>query len=302
MGNVGASQMLIEVRVGLKSTFAATLDTVSDSLAKAFRYLQMRGVSRLWTLGAGTINLHPGVKMGSAAALAIGGLTGGLTAINSFAASRLQAAQQKAQGQALQAQANVTRQQAAITAEKGRIEAENFDRQKSALRREYEDIQGRNRSLLAAGNVDMGSGSALSTSIGNMERFAADVGENAYQKALKEWETAQEVKNLTYQADMYDAQGSFLKKSAGNLGASLLSAGLIQVFSWVWPLTAPLTDQLMLELFFAVILPALGAAILFNIDASSGGTDIAAVGISFILTAWCISAATVAAMIPRERK
>ena len=32
----------------------------------------------------------------------------------------------------------------------------------------------------------------------------------------------------------------------------------------------------MLELFFAVILPALGAAILFNIDASSGGTDIAA--------------------------
>ena len=57
---------------------------------------------------------------------------------------------------------------------------------------------------------------------------------------------------------------------------SLLSAGLIQVFSWVWPLTKPLTDQLMLELFFAVILPALGAAILFNIDASSGGTDIAA--------------------------
>ena len=32
----------------------------------------------------------------------------------------------------------------------------------------------------------------------------------------------------------------------------------------------------MLELFFAVILPALGSAILFNIDASSGGTDIAA--------------------------
>lgn len=32
------------------------------------------------------------------------------------------------------------------------------------------------------------------------------------------------------------------------------------------------------------------------------GTDIAAVGISFILTAWCISAATVAAMVPRERK
>ena len=58
--------------------------------------------------------------------------------------------------------------------------------------------------------------------------------------------------------------------------ASVLSAVLIQVFSWVFPMDAPLTDELMLELFFAVILPALGAAILFNIDASSGGTDILA--------------------------
>ena len=41
-------------------------------------------------------------------------------------------------------------------------------------------------------------------------------------------------------------------------------------------MTGPLTDQLMLELFFAVILPALGSAILFNINASTGGTDIAA--------------------------
>ena len=57
---------------------------------------------------------------------------------------------------------------------------------------------------------------------------------------------------------------------------SLLSAGMIQVFSWVFPMSGPLTDQLVLELFFAVILPALGSAILFNIDASSGGTDIAA--------------------------
>ena len=57
---------------------------------------------------------------------------------------------------------------------------------------------------------------------------------------------------------------------------SVVSLGLIQIFSWVVPLTGPLTGELMLELFFAVILPALGSAILFNIDASSGGTDIAA--------------------------
>ncbi len=69
-----------------------------------------------------------------------------------------------------------------------------------------------------------------------------------------------------------------LDKSFGfrTVYCSLLSAGLIQLFSLVCPMSAPLTDQLMLELLFAVILPALGAAILFNIDASSGGTDIAA--------------------------
>ena len=57
---------------------------------------------------------------------------------------------------------------------------------------------------------------------------------------------------------------------------SILSAGLIQLFEWAFPMDRPLTDQLMLELFFAVILPALGSAILFNIDASSGGTDVIA--------------------------
>lgn len=167
--------------------------------------------------------------MGSAAALAL--TAGGLTAANTFAASRQQAAQQKAQGKALQAQADVARQQAEMTAEKGRIEAEAFDRQKSELRREYEAVQGRNRSLLAAGNVDMSSGSAQDVSLGNIDRFAADVGENAYQKALKGWETAQEVKNLNYQAASLDAQGGYLKKSAGNLGSSLLTAGLSGITS-----------------------------------------------------------------------
>ena len=45
----------------------------------------------------------------------------------------------------------------------------------------------------------------------------------------------------------------------------------------VWcPLTAPLTDQPLLELIFAVLLPAIGSAIVFNIGASTGGTDIVA--------------------------
>lgn len=42
------------------------------------------------------------------------------------------------------------------------------------------------------------------------------------------------------------------------------------------PLSAPLTDEPMLELVFAILLPAMGAAFLFNNNASSGGTDILA--------------------------
>ena len=57
---------------------------------------------------------------------------------------------------------------------------------------------------------------------------------------------------------------------------SLLFSGMLAGLEWLVPLSGPLTDEKLLELFFGVILPALGSAILFNIDASSGGTDIAA--------------------------
>jgi uncharacterized membrane-anchored protein YitT (DUF2179 family) len=43
-----------------------------------------------------------------------------------------------------------------------------------------------------------------------------------------------------------------------------------------YPMDAPLTTQPVLELVFAIVMPALSAAILFNMDASSGGTDIVA--------------------------
>lgn len=57
---------------------------------------------------------------------------------------------------------------------------------------------------------------------------------------------------------------------------TLLYSALVQIFEWAWPMARPLTDELILELFFAVILPALGSAILFNLNSSTGGTDIAA--------------------------
>ena len=44
----------------------------------------------------------------------------------------------------------------------------------------------------------------------------------------------------------------------------------------LWPMTAPMTNEPFLELWFAVLIPAFGSAILFHLDASSGGTDIIA--------------------------
>lgn len=58
--------------------------------------------------------------------------------------------------------------------------------------------------------------------------------------------------------------------------ASLLMSFLLRGLEIVIPLSAPMTSQPLLELLFAVGLPAVGSAILFNLDASSGGTDIVA--------------------------
>jgi uncharacterized membrane-anchored protein YitT (DUF2179 family) len=55
----------------------------------------------------------------------------------------------------------------------------------------------------------------------------------------------------------------------------LLSVGL-SFMEKVFPMTGPLTDEPVLELIFAIALPAFSSAIMFNIGASGGGTDIIA--------------------------
>ena len=57
---------------------------------------------------------------------------------------------------------------------------------------------------------------------------------------------------------------------------SLLFSSMLAGLEWLVPLSGPLTDERLLELFFGVILPALGSAILFNTQGSTGGTDILA--------------------------
>ncbi len=57
---------------------------------------------------------------------------------------------------------------------------------------------------------------------------------------------------------------------------SVLSSLTLSLLEKVCPMSAPLTNEPVLELIFAIVLPALSAAILFNAGASGGGTDIVA--------------------------
>lgn len=70
----------------------------------------------------------------------------------------------------------------------------------------------------------------------------------------------------------------FLGKTTGlrTIICSLLYSILTFVFEQVFPMHAPFTNQPLLELLYAMILTSLGAAIIFNFAASSGGTDIVA--------------------------
>ena len=57
---------------------------------------------------------------------------------------------------------------------------------------------------------------------------------------------------------------------------TVLSSVLLNVFEHLFPMSGPLTDQISLELCFAILLPAIAAALLFVENASGGGTDIIA--------------------------
>ena len=57
---------------------------------------------------------------------------------------------------------------------------------------------------------------------------------------------------------------------------SMLYSAFTYIFEKCFALTAPLTDQIFLELVYAMLLTSIGSAFIFNSDASSGGTDIVA--------------------------
>lgn len=62
--------------------------------------------------------------------------------------------------------------------------------------------------------------------------------------------------------------------------SSFAISAYISILEFIWPINQPFTDDTLLELLFAVILPAIGSAMAFNVGASTGGTDILAMILS----------------------
>ena len=151
---------------------------------------------------------------------------GGLSALSSIANAGAQNREAKYQAGVAEAQADAARNQAKVTAEQGRIESENLDRERNALTRQYADLQAGNVASFGALGVDMSSGSAMDVLSGNASRYAQDVGENRYQKAVSEWATRQNVNSALTSARNYDNQASYYKSTVQGLGSTLLSAGL----------------------------------------------------------------------------
>ena len=57
---------------------------------------------------------------------------------------------------------------------------------------------------------------------------------------------------------------------------SMLYSAFTYLFEKYFALESPLTDQMLLELIYAMLLTSIGSALIFNGEASSGGTDIVA--------------------------
>jgi uncharacterized membrane-anchored protein YitT (DUF2179 family) len=70
----------------------------------------------------------------------------------------------------------------------------------------------------------------------------------------------------------------FLGRSFGikTVYATLMMSLFLYFLERLYPITRPLTREPLLELIFAILLPSVGSALLFNTGASSGGTDIIA--------------------------
>ena len=168
--------------------------------------------------------------------IAAAGIMAAVSAGQAFMKSERQRAQTLAQADAARNNALAARQQAHSELQKGELNKRRVDMERDRLRRDYERQAGAKRSLLASGNVDISSGSAADALLGDADLFAEDLAANRHAHALAGWEAGEAARKAAWQADSFDAQASWLGRSAGSLGDSLLSAGIAggKNLGWLW--------------------------------------------------------------------
>ena len=69
-----------------------------------------------------------------------------------------------------------------------------------------------------------------------------------------------------------------LGKSFGTLSliCSISVSGAMTIMEWIWPNWQPISEDQLIILIFGALFIAFGQALVFNLEASSGGTDIIA--------------------------
>lgn len=160
---------------------------------------------------------------GMVAMMALSAASAAVNTLSSGAQQRQQAAIAQAQSKAQAAQYDA---QAKNVDAQNRVRQEELDRQKVLMRRQYAEEQARNRVLLAGGNVDSATGSAVDVAMGNANRFAADVGQNRYIAAMEAWNADSQRKSLEASAQNHRNMADYYGNIRSNVGSTLLMAGL----------------------------------------------------------------------------
>jgi hypothetical protein len=153
-------------------------------------------------------------------------LVGLLTAVSQFQQMESNRRQQEYEASVANANAAAMQQQAELTKKRTGIARQAADREAHKAKREYYKAAGTNTSLLAAGNVDISSGSALALLEGNANRFADDMGEMEYQKDLDAYVGGYQAATEEWRADLLTSNASYLEQTAGSVGDSLLMSSI----------------------------------------------------------------------------
>ena len=161
----------------------------------------------------------------------VAGLVGLFSGVSTLISAEGRRSQAEYQAKVASANAVAMDQQADLERRQTEAALQEKDQEAIKQKRAYEQAAGENRSLLAAGSVDLTSGSALDLLEGNANRYADDAGTMAYNKAMTRWTGVRQAQLDDWRADVYRSQASYLRQTAGSFGGSLLTAGLSGVSS-----------------------------------------------------------------------